>query len=115
MHFSAWVSQVRGVNTHQFNALVVNHDCGNDGPFVDVFGIDNFLPPLPVQHDSNSVFIVTFSCTHEYVFFGVSPKFLTCQALHISLINIASHLWPSSSHTISSILSLECIDLMFFL
>ena len=34
--------------------------------------------------------------------------------LHVSLINIASHLKPSSSHTISSILSLECIDLTFF-
>ena len=35
--------------------------------FVDVFDISNFVPPLLVQHNSNSVFVI-FSCSHEYVF-----------------------------------------------
>ena len=60
------ISRVAEVNTHQFDALVVYHDRGSDGPFVDVFGIDNLLPQLPVQHNSNSVFVAIFSCTHEY-------------------------------------------------
>ena len=38
----------------QFDALAVDHDCGGDGLFVDVFGIYIFLPLLLVQHNSNS-------------------------------------------------------------
>ena len=37
------VFRVVEVNTHQSDALVVYHDRDNDGPFVDVFGIDFFF------------------------------------------------------------------------
>ena len=57
------------------DALVVYHDRGSDNPFVDVFGFDNLLPPLPVQHNSNSVFVVVFSCSHESVFWVRLPNF----------------------------------------
>ena len=62
------ISRAGEVNAHQFDALVVYHDRCSVGPFVDVLRVDNFLSPLLVQHDSNSVFVVTFSCSHEYVF-----------------------------------------------
>ena len=38
------ISRVGELNAHQFDAMVVYHDRGSDGPFVDVFGVDNFLP-----------------------------------------------------------------------
>ena len=62
------IHRVEEVHTHQFDALAVYHDRGGDGPFVDVFGINNFLPPFLVQHNSNTLFVVVFSCSHEYVF-----------------------------------------------
>ena len=70
------ISRVEEVHTHQFDALAVNHDRGGDGPLVDVFSIYNSLPPLLVQHNSNTVFVVVFSCSRTCVC-GVSPKFLT--------------------------------------
>ena len=69
------ISRVGEVLTHQFDALVVYHDRCSDGPFVDVLGVDIFLPLLPVQHNSHSVFVVVFSCSHEYVFLVCLPKF----------------------------------------
>ena len=69
------ISRVKEVHTHQFDALAVYHDRGCDGSFVDVFGIDKFLPPLLVKHNSNSVFVVVFSCSHEYVFVMCLPDF----------------------------------------
>ena len=53
------------VHTHQFDVLSVNHDRGSDGTFVDVFGVDDSLPPPFVQHNSDSVFVVEFSRSHE--------------------------------------------------
>ena len=44
--FLVRTSRVGEVHTHQFDALVVDHDRCNDGPFVDVFGIDHFWPSL---------------------------------------------------------------------
>ena len=58
------ISRVGAVHAHQFDALVVDHDCGGDGTFVDVFSDNDYLPPLLVQHDSNAVFVVISSCTH---------------------------------------------------
>ena len=43
------ISRVGEVYAHQFDTLVDNHDRGSDGPFVDVFGVDDFLSPLLVQ------------------------------------------------------------------
>ena len=58
------ILRVEEVYTHQFNALAVDNDCGGDGAFVDVFGVNNSLPPLLVQHNSNAG--------------DVSPIFLLC-------------------------------------
>ena len=69
------IARVGEVHTHQSDALVVYHDCGGDGPFVDIFSINNSLPPLLVQHDSNTVFVVICSCSHEYVFVMCLPDF----------------------------------------
>ena len=69
------ISRVVEVHTHQFDALAVYHDRGGDGPFVDVLSVKNSLPPLLVQHDSNTVFVVVFSCHHEYVFVICLPDF----------------------------------------
>ena len=60
------ISRVGEVHTHH-DALAVYFDRGGDGPFVDVLSINNSLPPLLVQHNSNTVFVVVFSCSHEYV------------------------------------------------
>ena len=35
------IPRVGEIHTHQFDALVVDHDCGGDGPFVDVFIVYN--------------------------------------------------------------------------
>ena len=68
-------SRVGEEHTHQFDALAVYHDRGGDGPFVDVFSINNYLPPLLVQHNSNTVFVVVFSCSREYAFVMCLPDF----------------------------------------
>ena len=52
------ITRVGEVHTRQLDALAVYHDRGGDGPFVDVFSINNSLPPLLVQHNSNTVFVV---------------------------------------------------------
>ena len=46
------------------------------------------LPPLLVQHDTNAVFVVVSSCTHEYVFV-MCPIFLLCHAstFHITMLH----------------------------
>ena len=69
------ILRVGEVHTHQFDALAVDHDCGGDGTFVDVFSVNSSLLPLLVQHDSNAVFVVTSSCTHECVFVMCLPCF----------------------------------------
>ena len=69
------ISRVGEVCTHQFDALAVYHDRGGDGTFIDVFSINNSLPPLLVQHDSNAVFVVVVSCSHENVFIMCVPHF----------------------------------------
>ena len=43
------ISRVWEVYTHQFDALAVDHDCGGDGTFVDVFSVKYSLLPLLVQ------------------------------------------------------------------
>ena len=43
--------------------------------FVDVFSVNCSLSPLLVQHDTNAVFIVVSSCTHEYVLVMCLPYF----------------------------------------
>ena len=60
------ISRVGEVHTHQFDALVVIHDCCSDGPLVDVLHL--------VQHNANSVFVV-FSCSHENVCLVCLTKF----------------------------------------
>ena len=68
---------------------------------------------LPVQHNSNSVFVVTFSCSHDNVFLVCFPKFLTCLASkfhssklhHICIFKFGYHFFNSF---------IECIDRMFF-
>ena len=64
-------------NTHQFDVLSVNHDRGSDDTFVDVFGVgvDDSLSPSFVQHNSDSVFVVEFSRSHENVFVMCLPYF----------------------------------------
>ena len=69
------IHRVGEVHTHQFDALAVDHDCGGDGPFDDVFSVNNSLPPLLVQHNSNAVFVVVSSCSHENVFMMCLPDF----------------------------------------
>ena len=88
------ISRVGEVHTHQFDALAVYHDRGGDGPFVDVLSIDNSLPPLLIQHNSNTVFVVVFTCFHEYVFVMCRcvSQISELSCLHVSLKNIASHL-----------------------
>ena len=54
------ISRVGEVHTHQCDVLVVYHDRGSGGSFVDVIGIDKFLPPILVEHNSNAVFVVIF-------------------------------------------------------
>ena len=85
------ISRVGDVNAHQFDPLVVYHGRCSDGPFVGVLGVDHFLPPHPVQHDSNSVFVVICPCSHECVFL-VCSQISDLSGLQVSLINIASHL-----------------------
>ena len=69
------IYRVREEHTHQFVALAVYHDRGSDGPFVDVFSINNSLPPLLVQHNSKTLCVVVSSCSHEYVFVTCLPDF----------------------------------------
>ena len=107
--FLTWWSaytELGEVHTHQFDALVFYHDRCIDGPFVDVLGVDSFLSPL-------LRLLSYFPASMKMCFWCVS-QISDLSGLHVSLINIAFHLQPSNSHTITSILSLECIDLMFF-
>ena len=55
VHFSdvvVRISRVGEANTHQFDALAVDHDCVGDGTFVDVFSANYSLHPLLVLHDT---------------------------------------------------------------
>ena len=67
--------RVGQVHTHQVDALAVYHDRDGDGPFVDVFSANHSLPPLLVQHNSSTVFVVVFSRSHEFVFAMHLPDF----------------------------------------
>ena len=53
------------VNTHQFDVLSVHQDRGGDGTFVDVLNVDVSCPAPFVQHNSDSVFVVEFSTSHQ--------------------------------------------------
>ena len=69
------ISRVGEVHTHQFLmrwlfATIV----AVMAPFVDVFIINISVPPLLVQHISNTVFVIVFSCSHEYVFVMCLPN-----------------------------------------
>ena len=61
------ILRVWEVHTHQVNATAVDHDRCFDAALIDVVGVDNSFPPPSVQHDSNSVFVLVFSSTHEDV------------------------------------------------
>ena len=70
------VSRVGEVHTHQFDTLVVHHDCRSDGPFADVLGVDDFchhvlfnIVPTPC--------LLSYSHAPMNKCFGVSPNFLT--------------------------------------
>ena len=69
------ISRVEEVHTHQLDAFAVYHDRGGDGPFVDVFSINGSVLPFLVQHNSNTVFVVVFSCSHKNVFVVCLPDF----------------------------------------
>ena len=76
VHFSnvvVRISRVGEVHTHQFDALVVYRDRGSEGPFIDVFSINKFVPPLPVQHNSNTVFVIIFFKNLQERFFSAEP------------------------------------------
>ena len=94
---------------HQFDVLSVDQDRGSDGTLVDVFGVDDSLPPPFVQHYPDSVFDVEFSRSHENVFMTCLPY-----CLHISL---KKKLRPICSLPARlpflRFFSLECIDLIF--
>ena len=63
------------MHTHQLDVLTVHQDRGSDGTFVDVLGVDDSFPPPFVQHNSNSVFVVVFSSSHEDVLMMCLPYF----------------------------------------
>ena len=69
------------VHTHQLDVLTVHQDRGSDVAFVDVLIVDDSFPPPFVQHNSNSVFVVVFSSSHEDVF---KMCFLLFQPVHVS-------------------------------
>ena len=97
------ISRVGELHTHQFDALAVDHDCGGDGTFVDVFSVSNSLPPLLVQHDSNAVFVVISSCPREYVFvmclpylcFVLPPRFTQKYCIPSVTFDLANHFFDS--------------------
>ena len=64
------ISRVVEVHNHQFDTLVVYHDRGGGGPFDDVF-----VPPLLVQDNDNSVFVIVFSCSRKHVLVICFPNF----------------------------------------
>ena len=101
------------VHTHQFDALAVYHDRGGDGPFVDALNVNDYFSPPFVQHNSNTAFVIVFSSSHEDVFV-MSPKITDNSCLHVSFKKIASHLYPSSSVTNSSIFHLSALTSCFF-
>ena len=61
------------VHTHQFDVLAVYQDRGSDGTFIDALNVNNSFPPPFVQNDSNPVFVVLFSSSHEDVFVMCLP------------------------------------------
>ena len=61
------IFRVWEVHTHQIDVLTVDQDRGLDGTLVDVFGVDDSLPPPFVQPNSYSVFVVVFSSSRENV------------------------------------------------
>ena len=65
--------------------------------------VHNSLPPLLVQHDSNAVFVVISSCTHENVFvmclpyfcFVLSPRFTQYYCFPSVAFELAFHFFDS--------------------
>ena len=108
------IPRVGEAYTHQQYMLFVDRDRRSYGAFaVVVCPIDTFSPLL-VHQNSNSVFVLEFSSSHEYVCPCCVSQISALLALHVSLINIASNLYPSTSWVNSSIRSLEFSDLTFF-
>ena len=92
------IFRVGEVHTHQFDVLSVNQDRGSDGTFVDVFGVDDSLPPPSVQHDSDSVFVVEFSdpmkmCVVCLPYFSLfmSPRFTQENCVPSVAFELACH------------------------
>ena len=93
------IPRVVEVHTHQFDVLSVNHDRGSDGTFVDVFGVDDSLPPPFVLHFSDSVFVVEFSRSHEnvsmmylpYFSLFMSPRFVQQNCVPSVAFQLAHH------------------------
>ena len=53
------------IHTRQFDVLSVHQDRGGDGTFVDVLNVDVSFPAPFVQHNSDCVFVVEFSTSHQ--------------------------------------------------
>ena len=85
--------------------LSVQQDRGNDGTFVGALCVDDSLPPPFVQHNSDSVFVVELSKSDENVLMMCLPYF----SLFMSPRFVQQHCVPS----LSSIFSVDCIDLIF--
>ena len=77
------IFRVWEIHTHQINATAVDQDRCFDGALIDVIGVNNSFSPPSVQHDSNSVFVLVLSSTHEdvvvmclpYLSWFMSPRF----------------------------------------
>ena len=67
------IFRVWQVHTHQFDVLTLNQDRGSNDTLVDVLDVNNSFPPYFVQYDSNTVFVIVFSSSHEDVFVTCFP------------------------------------------
>ena len=77
------ISRVGEVHTHQFDALAVDHDCGGDGTFVDVFSskilclrfLFSMIPrPCFLSYFPAPMNIVFMMCL-QYFCFVLPPRF----------------------------------------
>ena len=73
------------------DALVVYHDCGSDGSFVDVLGIGIFCRHFLFSIIPTPCSLSYFPAPMNMCLWCVS-KISDLSGLHVSLINIASHL-----------------------
>ena len=105
------IPRVGGVHTHQFDVLSLNHDRGSDGTFVDVFGVDDSLPPPFVQHKSDSVFVVVFSRSHENVFVMCLPYFSLFMSTRFTHSMLLLHQPVTKYLNVDLLLFFKCIIL----